>query len=340
MKRRNEQKALMILQLILVAVVIGTLVFMLIKKSKGEEEALANGNENRSKSGLSASSGQDLNGGTANAVEGATQPASITFDPNTADSATLVSVGLSPYQAQNVIKYRRKGGEYHRPEDFKRLYGLTIGQWEHIEPLIRIGKSFQYLADTEDVYARNSQTNRNTFSGNDNHASRTTEQETHTPNGGTDSLAYRKRSTSPFYSANRIAKLNAGERVDLATADTNTLQKIPGVGPYYAKRIAEYGERLGGFVSVKQLSDEALDFLPMGIEQYITIQKTSIRKLRINKLSTRELNRHPYITYSQAKQITERVRIYGDIKTWQELLFLSEFSEEDKARLEPYISFE
>lgn len=48
MKRRNEQKALMILQLILVAVVIGTLVFMLIKKSKGEEEALANGNENRS----------------------------------------------------------------------------------------------------------------------------------------------------------------------------------------------------------------------------------------------------------------------------------------------------
>ncbi len=339
----------MILQLILVAVVIGTLVFMLIRKSKGEEEALANGKVNKSGNGLSASSAQDLNGSAQNDAEDTLQLAHITFDPNTADSATLVSVGLSPFQAQNVIKYRRKGGAYHRPEDFKRLYGLTVGQWEHIEPLIRIGKAFQYLADTEDVYARNNHTHRNASTG-ENGSSGIPGQSglSGTSNtsglsgktGTSDSLQYRKRNTSPFYSSNRIAKLNTGERIDLATADTNTLQKIPGVGPYYARRIAEYGERLGGYVSVRQLNDEALDFLPIGIEQYITIQKTSIKKLRINKLSTRELNRHPYITYSQAKQITERVRIYGDIKTWQELLFLSEFSEEDKARLEPYISFE
>lgn len=327
------------LQLLLVAVIIGSLIFMLVKKGKDQGGELANhatensnGQTNNASINTHATQANDsaiTNGGDA-------LPSPTTFDPNTADSATLVSVGLSPRQAQNVIKYRKKGGQYHRPDDFKRLYGLTVGQWEHIEPLIRIGKQYQYLADNEDVYANrpnqsapgvnNAQTNGNGSKGK-------TWSET-------KDSAQRLHNTAPFYSGTRIPKIKAGEHINLATADTIALQHIPGIGPYYARRIHEYGERLGGFVSVDQLNDEALDFLPMGIEQYLIVNNANVRKLHINKSTTRELSRHPYLTYAQAKQITERVRLYGEIKTWQELLFLSEFSEKDKARLEPYISFD
>ena len=48
----------------------------------------------------------------------------------------------------------------------------------------------------------------------------------------------------------RQEKFPEGIRVELNTADTATLKKIPGIGSYYARRIVDYRNRLGGFVSV------------------------------------------------------------------------------------------
>lgn len=60
------------------------------------------------------------------------------FDPNTADSTTLLRLGLRPWQVRNIYKYRAHGGVYRKPEDFARLYGLTAGQYRELEPYIRI----------------------------------------------------------------------------------------------------------------------------------------------------------------------------------------------------------
>ena len=49
----------------------------------------------------------------------------IPFDPNKADSLTLLYNGLKPWQIKNLMKYRAKGGRFRNPEDFCRLYGLT-----------------------------------------------------------------------------------------------------------------------------------------------------------------------------------------------------------------------
>ena len=38
------------------------------------------------------------------------------FDPNTADSSTLVHLGLKPWQASNMLKYRAKNGRYRQAE--------------------------------------------------------------------------------------------------------------------------------------------------------------------------------------------------------------------------------
>ena len=45
------------------------------------------------------------------------------FDPNTADSATFLSLGLPTWMAGNILRYRRKQGRFRRPEDFGKYTG-------------------------------------------------------------------------------------------------------------------------------------------------------------------------------------------------------------------------
>ena len=62
------------------------------------------------------------------------------FDPNTADSSTLVHLGFQPWQAKNLLKYRAKGGKYRRPDDLKRLYGMTDSMYQALTPYIHIAR--------------------------------------------------------------------------------------------------------------------------------------------------------------------------------------------------------
>ena len=70
------------------------------------------------------------------------------FDPNLADSIELLDLGLSPYVARNVLRYREKGGRFRTPESFARIYGLTEDQFETLRPYIRISESFRQKTDT------------------------------------------------------------------------------------------------------------------------------------------------------------------------------------------------
>ena len=70
------------------------------------------------------------------------------FDPNLADSIELLDLGLSPYVARNVLRYREKGGRFRTPESFARIYGLTEEQFETLLPYIRISESFRKKTDT------------------------------------------------------------------------------------------------------------------------------------------------------------------------------------------------
>lgn len=60
------------------------------------------------------------------------------FDPNTVDSSTLRHLGFKPWQASNMLKYRAKGGKYRKPEDLKRLYGMTDSMYHALSPYISI----------------------------------------------------------------------------------------------------------------------------------------------------------------------------------------------------------
>ncbi len=65
----------------------------------------------------------------------------FTFDPNTLPLEGFVELGISPRIAQNIIKYRSKGGKFRKPEDFKKIYGLKKKQLNELLPYIQIAEN-------------------------------------------------------------------------------------------------------------------------------------------------------------------------------------------------------
>ena len=226
----------------------------------------------------------------------------FTFDPNTADSTQLLRLGLQDWQVRNIYKYRAAGGIYRKPLDFAKLYGLTVKQYRELEPYIRI--SNDYLPASTLVNEKESYTRKDTK----------------------DSVTYQ-----------RPSKIKETEHIVLNTADTTSLMTIPGIGPYYARKIIQYGNRLGGYVSVDQL-DEIDDF-PTEAKKYLVINNPSPKKLNINQLSLNELKRHPYINFYQAKAITDYRRLHGAIKSLNDLRLLKDFTPEVIKRLTPYVTY-
>ena len=140
----------------------------------------------------------------------------------------------------------------------------------------------------------------------------------------------------------RSEKFTEGTVVDLNTADTTTLKKVPGIGSTFAKRIVTYRILLGGFYSVTQLSEVyGIDEERYNsLEQWFSANPELISKIKLNTISQDSLNRHPYINYRQARVIMQLKKQKGKLTGWENLQLLNEFTEVDKIRLQHYLSFE
>lgn len=62
------------------------------------------------------------------------------FDPNTTDSAGFVRLGLKPFIASNILKYRNKGGFFKTSDDFAKVYGISTEKMKELEPFISINE--------------------------------------------------------------------------------------------------------------------------------------------------------------------------------------------------------
>lgn len=170
------------------------------------------------------------------------------FDPNTADSTLLLSLGLQPWQVRSIYRYRAKGGIYRQPSDFARLYGLTVKQYKELLPYIHISDEYKPAAE---VYGR-----------------------TDAVRSGHDTLRY-------------PVKLQPGQYVTLDDADTASLRKVPGIGRYYASRIVRYRNDLGGYVSVAQLSEiEGIPEAALSYFRVTggAVRKLNLNRLTLNEL--------------------------------------------------------
>lgn len=223
------------------------------------------------------------------------------FDPNTADSVTLVHLGFKPWQAKNMLKYRAKGGRYRVPEDLKKLYGMTDSMYQALYPYICIAR-----ADVDSL-ARDSL--------------------------GVDTLRY--DSVPKWQSIKKDTILN------LRTADTTELKMIRGIGSYRAKQIVRYREALGGFVRVEQLKEiEGMESVADSILKHFVLDSTSVKQLNINSIGVRQLSRHPYLRFEDARAIYEFRRKNIRLDSLEQLYELEDLSEETIKKVAPYLKFD
>ena len=133
-------------------------------------------------------------------------------------------------------------------------------------------------------------------------------------------------------------KYPEGTLVDVNSADTTELKKIPGIGSGIAGGIVRYRERLGGFHSLSQL--EEVKHVTPDLLKWFKLENDSVRKVEINKAGIDQLRSHPYLNFYQAKVIIEHRRKKGPIKSLSQLALYEEFTEKDLNRLSAYVSFD
>ena len=230
------------------------------------------------------------------------------FDPNTADSSTLVHLGLKKWQASNMLKYRAKGGRYRQAEDMKKLYGMTDSMYQALLPYIQI--------DTMAVKQYR------------------------------DSVRKSRIDTTQSDSVPRYISPKRDTVLNLRTADTTELKLIRGIGSYRAKQIVRYRQQLGGFTHVEQLREiKALQPLLIdtlsadSLLAHFWLDSIIVEPLSVNSIGVERLQRHPYLSFEQAKAIYELRRRKVRLSSIEALEQLDCFTPEELLRVAPYLSF-
>ncbi len=66
------------------------------------------------------------------------------FNPNTADSLTLVSLGFTPKTARSIVNYRSKGGKFKKPEDLYRIFNVDSHFISTLLPYVQLDAEEEY----------------------------------------------------------------------------------------------------------------------------------------------------------------------------------------------------
>jgi len=273
------------------------------------------------------------------------------FDPNKADSVTLISLGFSKFQTRNILTYREKSGRFNTKADLMKIYGIDSSDFERYETYIcieavqkksrshlfsfdpnRISKSaWDSLGVDERVVNRIEK-----FRAK---GGRFKKPEDLKKIYGFDSLKYSK-----LHAYINIAIEDVDEKIEieLNLADSLQLLSLPGIGPYFAHRIIKYRKKLGGFYSIDQLTDvyglrkSRVD----SISSSLVIDLNYLHPININNATIDDLSVHPYINYREASDIYRFRKRKGRILDLESLRKKKIFQDSTFNRIKPYLSLE
>ena len=128
--------------------------------------------------------------------------------------------------------------------------------------------------------------------------------------------------------------------LDLNFATIEELEKLPGIGDFYAKQIVEYREKLGGYISKKQLlelwkfDEEKLN----KINLQLLLNASNVKQLNINICTAEELAKHPYIKWKIANSIVKMRSKHQKYSHFEQLLESELIDKEWLEKVKPYLT--
>lgn len=129
--------------------------------------------------------------------------------------------------------------------------------------------------------------------------------------------------------------------VELNTADSLTLLKVKGIGPYLSSKIIKYRNALGGYISIDQLYEifnikqEQIE----AIKPFLFVNSSSIKRLNVNTADYSQLNWHPYISSKEANAIITYRKQHGLYKSRLDLEKVILLNKEMLDKIEPYLEY-
>lgn len=247
------------------------------------------------------------------------------FDPNTVDSVSLAAFGIEGYKIRNMMRYRAAGKVFRSAEDMGRTYGWTGADVEKV-------KDYVLIADNE-------RKDMGYGDGGRGSVKRKSEATVDNGLGGCDGRGDSDAGIAESYRVRRYGKFDHLVVVNVNEADSMTLCSIPGIGSGVSRAIIKFRDDLGGVYDKKQLleisivSEDMLEWMDVG-------RNVKLRTLNINRASFSVLNRHPYISYEQAKALVGYMRLYGRIGDERVLMATGIFSADEIRKLRPYLRYE
>lgn len=236
------------------------------------------------------------------------------FDPNTIDDNGWLALGLQPKTIATIQHYKEKGGHFRKPDDIRRIYGIRNDLANLLVPFVRILSENHVQRQPHNKFI--SFDNRKIYK---------------------DTIRFSNKSI-PYSRKYERSKL---ESIDINIADSMAFVSLPGIGPTLAQRIMRFRDNLGGFYSLNQLLEVygIKDSVYQLIQPRLTCT-VNVQKILINQADFNALNKHPYISYQEAKAIVNFRMQHSYFKQPADLLQLVLLNEQWLQKVNPYLSFE
>lgn len=124
--------------------------------------------------------------------------------------------------------------------------------------------------------------------------------------------------------------------------DKEEFMRIKGVGDYYASKVLNFRNALGGFVNLDQLYEvyHLPDSVVDQISSHLTVDTNFVNRRNINKINLKELKQHPYISYKLANSIIAFRKTHGAYSSVEELKELVLMDAETFQKVRPYLKVE
>lgn len=271
----------------------------------------------------------------------ATPTEPFAFDPNTVSFDELTALGLSTRVANIICNYRDKGGRFHTPEDFQKMWGLKTDDYQRLLPYIHIGQTGRSMVERQKkpevellAFDPNTVTEAELLRlGLPKRTSKSII--SYREKGGKfrqiedlakiytlseadyeriapyarfpewEAVPPRPAQYAGGTTANMAPKGSIAGQVDINRASVEMWMKLPGIGEVRARQLVNFREKLGGFLSIEQVAETRglPDSVFERIRPLLQCSGTQPRRMNLNTISAETLARHPYISQKQAQLI-------------------------------------
>ncbi|MDG1849224.1 MAG: helix-hairpin-helix domain-containing protein [Flavobacteriales bacterium] len=130
--------------------------------------------------------------------------------------------------------------------------------------------------------------------------------------------------------------------ININSADSIALRKLPGIGVKYSSRMVRYRNMLGGFHTKEQLLEVyGIDSVLFDrILPYLLIGQQDLRKININTCTEKNLKAHPYISNPVAKLVVKYREHHGFYQSLDELKSLPLIDEQLFRKIVVYLEID